>query len=284
MLLISRICFKMFVVMKMKYNENICKFASGKSNQSLTTYAFVYEKNAPQEPAFRTNDFNTIYFVTQGAGTLATEQGKKRINAGKIFFTFKQIPYKIQNTDNIQYMYITFDGSRAEDLFAHFGITPLNCVFDGYEGLVAFWESSIIKASEKNLDLISESVLYYTLGEMVPSQSTGEQLLLSEIVKYVDENFMDGKLNLTAIATHFGYNSKYLSRVFKDSMGITFSDYLTNARIQHAVFLIKQNVTSVKNIALLSGYKDPLYFSNVFKTKIGVSPKEYIAKTNSANL
>ena len=46
-------------------------------------------------------------------------------------------------------------------------------------------------------------------------------------------------------------------------MSITFSAYLTNVRLKHAVFLMEQNVTSIKNIALLCGYKDPLYFSNV---------------------
>jgi len=265
----------------MKRNENICKFVSSNNHQTLTTYAFVYEKNAPADPDFRTNNFNTIYFVAQGNGILATEQDERKIGPGNLFFSFKQIPFKIKNTDNIQYMYITFDGSRAEDLFAHFGITPTNCIFDGYEGLVAFWESSIIKAGEKNLDLISESVLYYTLSEMTPSQTKGEGHLISEIVKYINERFNDNELNLNTLADFFGYNSKYLSSVFKSSMGITFSDYLTNTRIQHAIFLINQKVTSVKNLAFLSGYKDPLYFSNVFKAKVGISPKAYIAKRYS---
>lgn len=267
----------------MKHNENICKFVSNSNSQSLTTYAFVYEKNAPPSPNLRTNSFNAIYFVVRGECVLATEQGERKIGPGSIFFTFKQIPFKIMNVGSVQYMYITFDGSRAEDLFAHFGISPLNCVFEGHEGLVTFWESSIIKAGEKNLDLISESVLYYTLGDMVPSRATPEGQLVSEAVKYIEEHFNDNRLGLTAVADAFGYSSKYLSRVFKSSMGITFSDYLTNTRIQNAIFLINQGVTSVKNIAFLSGYNDPLYFSGVFKAKVGLSPKAYIAKNKLTN-
>ena len=48
-----------------------------------------------------------------------------------------------------------------------------------------------------------------------------------------------------------------------------------------AVFLMDQGVTAIKNVALLSGYKDPLYFSNVFKKAVGLTPSEYISKKDS---
>ncbi len=59
-------------------------------------------------------------------------------------------------------------------------------------------------------------------------------------------------------------------------MGTTFSEYLKTLRLRHAVFLIEQGITSVKNVALLSGYRDPLYFSKVFRQSLGVSPSEFI--------
>jgi AraC-like DNA-binding protein len=37
-----------------------------------------------------------------------------------------------------------------------------------------------------------------------------------------------------------------------------------------------QGITQIKNIAKLSGFSDPLYFSTVFKQKMGVSPKDYL--------
>ena len=51
---------------------------------------------------------------------------------------------------------------------------------------------------------------------------------------------------------------------------------LKNTRIQHATFLMEQGITSVKNVAFLSGYKDSLYFSNVFKKTVGTAPSEFI--------
>ena len=51
--------------------------------------------------------------------------------------------------------------------------------------------------------------------------------------------------------------------------------YLRTLRIKHAVTLMDFGVQSVKNVALLSGFSDPLYFSTVFKKQMGITPKEY---------
>ena len=53
--------------------------------------------------------------------------------------------------------------------------------------------------------------------------------------------------------------------------------YLRELRIRHALFLMEQGVASVKNVALLSGFGDALYFSKVFTAEQGISPKAYIA-------
>ena len=59
-------------------------------------------------------------------------------------------------------------------------------------------------------------------------------------------------------------------------MGINYSEYLTKIRLKHAVTLLDFGLDSVKNVALLSGFSDPLYFSTVFKKQIGVSPTVYL--------
>ena len=49
-------------------------------------------------------------------------------------------------------------------------------------------------------------------------------------------------------------------------------------RLKYAVALFDSGVDSIKNVAALSGFSDPLYFSSVFKKSIGISPKEYTKK------
>ena len=268
----------MGLVMQMNRQDNICKFITHTSTDRITTTNFVYEKRAENRDAMTVSKNHAIYLIVNGKGILRTETFVKELQPGNLFFTFVQVPFKIENINQLQYMYISFHGGRSEELFARFGISPRSCIFEGHEGLTAFWENSLAKANPQNLDLISESVLLYTFGEMTPPKSTNEQQLVGSILKYVDDHFSDSDLNLSAAADSLGYNSKYISRIFKEHMGLTFSAYLTNVRIQHAIFLIEQGVTAVKNIALLSGYKDPFYFSNVFKSTVGIPPRDYIRR------
>ena len=55
-----------------------------------------------------------------------------------------------------------------------------------------------------------------------------------------------------------------------------FTEYLRLMRVRHAMMLMESGVTCVKNVAFLSGFSDPLYFSKVFAKLIGMSPREYI--------
>ena len=262
--------------------QNICKFVNSASSDKIRTFNFILETKPQNTKDFTVPARNTMYLVVSGKGVLHTKNFSKKLYPGYIFFTFEEVPYKIENLGELHYMYISFSGARSEELFSRFGINPLNCVFKGHEGLVSFWENAIIKAGEKNLDLISESVLLYTFGEMT-SPENKKHGIIEDILSLVRENYTDNDFNLSSLSAELQYNSKYLSRVFKDSMGVSFSSYLTTTRIQNAVFLIEQGVTAIKNVALLSGYKDPLYFSSVFKTVVGMSPSDYVASLENRN-
>ena len=72
-------------------------------------------------------------------------------------------------------------------------------------------------------------------------------------------------------------SNKYLSHFFKEKMNVSYSEYLRSLRFQYAISLFELGISSVKNVALLSGFSDPLYFSNSFKKAIGISPSEFIA-------
>ena len=94
------------------------------------------------------------------------------------------------------------------------------------------------------------------------------------------DGIMEKDLNLqlaSAIAEELAYNAKYLSHAFKEKMQMTYSEYLRSLRIKYAISLFDHGIDSIKNVALLSGFIDPLYFSNVFKKSVGTSPKTYIS-------
>ena len=97
------------------------------------------------------------------------------------------------------------------------------------------------------------------------------------IKKYIDDNFSDTELSLEKIGSALSYHKKYVSSLFKKTYHIGITEYLNLARIQHACTLMEQGFTSIRDIAQLCGFKDPLYFSRVFRGRLGMAPREYLA-------
>ncbi len=259
-----------------RQTNNICKFVTNTKYEQILTTNFVYEANSASSSNIKIPKNNAVYIVTNGKGSLCTEYYEKELLPGTLFFTFAGTPYTINNTDDLHYMYITFNGERSQELFDRFKISPSNCIFKGYENLVCFWQNCLEKANSENLDLLSESVLLYTFSSMSIMSENKEQYLIGDILKYIEENFTNSSITLNSASHALGYNSKYISRIFKKNMGVTFSEHLKKTRIQHAIFLMEQGITAIKNVALLSGYTDPFYFSKVFKQTVGISPSEFI--------
>ena len=100
--------------------------------------------------------------------------------------------------------------------------------------------------------------------------------IAAQIKKYINLNYQDCELSLEKISDHFGYNKNYMAEVFKKAANISIGKYIMSIRIQNACTLADNNISSVKDIAYLCGFSDPLYFSRSFKKYIGQSPKDFI--------
>lgn len=255
-------------------SQNICKFILPREQGQLTPREFIFESIVPHSGEELTFDANAIHLVSSGEGLFHQVGDSSPISAGTVFFSFADIPFTIENIDRLNYYYISFTGGRAEELFHRFGITPKHCVFQGYDGLLPLWRDNIVRANEENIDLLSESLILYTFSKFKKTEQKDSDAV-AFVLTYLEEHFTDRGVTLASVSDAAGYNPKYLSHVFKKQFGMGFSEYLRLLRIKHAVMLIESGVTSVKNVALLSGFSDPLYFSKIFTQAVGVSPSRY---------
>ncbi len=67
----------------------------------------------------------------------------------------------------------------------------------------------------------------------------------------------------------------YFSDMFKNEVGISFSDYLTEYRMDRAKELLKNQQFKIKDINEMVGYSDSKSFSKIFKKVVGLTPQEY---------
>ena len=252
--------------------QNICKF-NFKLSSDLTCTDFVHEKNDAQRNEATASN-HRIHIVIEGCGVLSVQGKEKEIKKGDVFLVRRGERFFVRSSDSLEYCYISFRGRRSDELIERFDLCG-GTVLCNETDIIPFWTNSIESADTKNIDLLSEAVLLYTFAKLKPAQ-VEQSGLLSTMVAVTNDSFSDSDFNLLSLASKIGYDDKYISAVFKKHKGITYSQYLRELRLRHAVFLIEQGLVSVKNISLLSGFGDPLYFSKVFKSAYGITPKEYI--------
>ncbi|MBN2290655.1 MAG: PocR ligand-binding domain-containing protein [Candidatus Glassbacteria bacterium] len=83
------------------------------------------------------------------------------------------------------------------------------------------------------------------------------------------------KLTLEEVAETAGLNRFYLSHLFRQELGITFTEYLNSVRVMASKILIENNSGNLLQIALAVGFSDSSYFCKVFRKFEGVSPGQY---------
>ncbi len=82
-------------------------------------------------------------------------------------------------------------------------------------------------------------------------------------------------ITLEDVAEHVSLSPYYFSKIFKERLNKSFVDYVTDLRVGKAKELLSTTDKPLKEISQLVGYKDPNYFSRVFKKRMGVTPSEY---------
>lgn len=103
---------------------------------------------------------------------------------------------------------------------------------------------------------------------------TARQKILSDIQQYIKEN-LSRPIMLNEIGEQVKLTPSYISSLFKEEMGITITDYITDLRIEKAKMLLKDSHLKISELAKKVGYEEQRYFSQVFKKKTGITPKEF---------
>lgn len=99
--------------------------------------------------------------------------------------------------------------------------------------------------------------------------------LLEEAQKYVKQNYSSNEISLNMVASHVGISPSYFSTIFRQEIGSTFTEYLTEIRMEKARELLRCTSKKTAEIAYDVGYKDAHYFSYIFKKTQGLTPKDY---------
>jgi two-component system response regulator YesN len=118
------------------------------------------------------------------------------------------------------------------------------------------------------------SMLEKMMGSAIAMKDNVKPDIVHQIKQYIMEN-SNKDISLEMIADRVNLSPYYISKLFKEQLGLNYIDFLTECRIERAKALMSDSVMSLKEITFEIGYNDPNYFSRVFKRVYGISPTEY---------
>ena len=118
-------------------------------------------------------------------------------------------------------------------------------------------------------------------NRVAPRSTTPAELMPA--LAHIEKHFR-GKVTSADVSGACKMDSFRFSRTFKSAFGITFKEYLLRVRIKEACRLLEKPDIAVTDVAYLSGFNDPSYFSKVFKRYVGICPSVYISSTEHRGL
>ena len=159
-------------------------------------------------------------------------------------------------------------------------IKALDCGADIF--LTKPFDLKVLKQSIKSLLFNREKLRFYysnNIESIVNKEEVGfgisEQDFLRKLNELIEYNLHNSNYTVEDLARNLSISRVQLYRKVKAILGISISEHINNIRLEKSKELLLKSKQNISEIAYAVGFSSPYYFSNVFKNKYGISPKEF---------
>lgn len=123
-------------------------------------------------------------------------------------------------------------------------------------------------------EMLHQSVERFCVQHTKAEQVTAGRMR-TELLNYIEENFNNKNLSLSVVADHLNTSVYVATRLFKETTGKNFKEYVMDRRMEYAGELLKSTSCKVAEVACMAGFENAEYFSSLFKAKFGMTPTQY---------
>jgi len=149
--------------------------------------------------------------------------------------------------------------SQFEKLSGYRSLYNSTYSFDGYEEIITFIKTE-----------------YLSILETVKQKKNKEYSnTIQRAIEFIKQHFSNPDLSIDSIATHVNLSAGRLSVLFRKETNKTVNDFLTDMRIEQAIYLLVNTNLKIYEVSNKVGYRSSQYFSKVFSNKTGKHPIEY---------
>ncbi|SDX67756.1 AraC family transcriptional regulator [Paenibacillus sp. CF384] len=246
--------------------------------------------NPDQEAVDRTKGYPCFHWLQtiEGEGEFELNGIKYSLPPGNGSLLFPDVPhfYTAKPGKKWATMYVTFGGVLAASMLASLGIRQTEWLNWNEDAPITSQLESMIKQAQHDEDrtgLNASAQLYRFLtmikiyGQKGGRSSVFQHLeKLDPLLHWLDFHYGDPDISLTDMAEQLGISSRYLNSLFRQAFGITAYAYLIRLRmIKSKEMMSLGDKRSIKEIAQLSGYRDPSHFIAAFGKAEGITPEQF---------
>ena len=96
---------------------------------------------------------------------------------------------------------------------------------------------------------------------------------ITPLLEYLSEHY--ASVTLEELARVSSYNASYLSRLFRETFGLSFTDYVNILRVNQAMKLLRETELTVEEAGLEAGFRSRKHFYDMFRRHTGMTPGRF---------
>lgn len=173
-----------------------------------------------------------------------------------------------------------WDSERIKAFYLHIYVSVMTNLIEHQHGLLEreFLNPKVFESfyQQSNLFKLHGFIKFQFLSICEYIQEMKPQNTLGKVIDYIEHHYKE-ELKIETMAKIFHYSSNYLGKQFKKETGKSFNSFLDELRLKEAEKLLKNSELKIYEIAQITGFHDPDYFTAKFRKYIGLSPKDYRA-------
>lgn len=229
---------------------------------SLKNYQFPYHFHRAYE----------LIYLNDGQLSVSIDKKEYRLNKNDLAFVFPNQMHEFKTIDRSDITIILFSPELIGDFYMNYkGMIPEDNILH-LDNIIDFNKLGSIYGKKSFLYSLCDKLVNHT--SFIPSRQSTKTKVLYKMLLFIEQNYSND-CTLKKAAKYLNYDYPYLSKLFIQQMGMTFTEYLNNYRISQSCYMLKNSNLSVSEIAINCGYNNLRTFHRNFRKMTNMSPKEY---------
>ena len=246
----------------------------------VVTGHFIYEAGYCQQRS--SYDSFLLMAIQKGQLIIETNGISYPVHEGQIVLIDCYAPHSYKSVTGWESLWLHFDGILSRNYYemiignngpvislsdSYSFIRKLNIIYHFFRDNISIKEPLISKYIN---DILTELLLVNSSNSRLANYTS----LIEDVISYITDHLSDD-LSIETLSSYAHLSTYYFIRIFKKETGFTPHEYITNARISSAKYLLTTTQLSISEISYKLGFSCDSAFCTVFKGKTGSTPNSY---------